>query len=342
MSWWPLRYWLRCKGRGAPHRCLPDCPIRADGSGRRLNGARTPAPFSANLCAAPDTAAVQSEARQPHIMTRHSKNSTAGAFFTAEERRKLGYGTQRQRLGRDSFRKPDACYICLQTARDPVVCADGGHLFCRECILAFILEQRQKLVAQRKAAEEGVAKRQADQQAELEQERNKRLAAFEASQSGRGVPSPTSGGEQQRRAPVLNAFWMPSKTPTASASPSAPPTKTTVTCPAGQHPISTKKLASLLWSQDAEGRCICKICMREISSITTGLVMWETCGHVACTKCHDRMTTKGGDDGSSSASSSCLICEKSSPKILSLAMDGTGFAESGGQVTASKAQPAFY
>lgn len=270
-------------------------------------------------------------------MTRHSKNSTASAFFTAEERRKLGYGTQRQRLGRDSFRKPDACYICLQMARDPVVCADGGHLFCRECILAFILEQRQQLLDQRKAAKESTAKRHADQQVELERERGKRLAAFEASQSGR-CGGPAGGGEEQRQKPVLNAFWMPSKAPTAptEASP-APPTKTAVICPAGQHPISTKKLISLLWSQDAEGRCVCKVCMREISSITAGLVMWESCGHVTCTKCHDRVA-KNGDK----SCPGCLICEKPSSKILPLAIDGTGFAESGGQVTVSKAQPAFY
>ncbi len=58
-------------------------------------------------------------------MSRHAKNNTAAAHFTAAERRKAGYGTKRARYGRDSVRAFDACCLCLETVRDPVACPDG-------------------------------------------------------------------------------------------------------------------------------------------------------------------------------------------------------------------------
>ena len=63
-------------------------------------------------------------------MTKHSKNNTARGFFTAQERAKLNYGTQRQRLGRDSLRSYDTCFLCLQSARSPMSCYQG-HIYCK-------------------------------------------------------------------------------------------------------------------------------------------------------------------------------------------------------------------
>lgn len=49
-----------------------------------------------------------------------------------------------QRLGRDSYRNYDACFLCLQTARDPVCCGQG-HLACQECMYESILQQKQSI-----------------------------------------------------------------------------------------------------------------------------------------------------------------------------------------------------
>lgn len=269
-------------------------------------------------------------------MTRHSKNNTAGAFFTSEERRKLDYGTRVQRLGRDSLRRPDACHVCLQTAQDPVICAEGGHLFCRECILTYIVEQRQQVLAQKKAIQEENTKRKAEEQAGLEEEQRKRIAAFEATQSGKCRPILGAEGDKQKGRPQLNAFWMPSKAPSTSVPTLQTPSKV-INCPAAQHPINTKKLISLTWSRgEVEAKCICKLCLREVNSITTGLIVWRGCGHLVCKKCLQQMSGDGRDE------KVCLVCDKSSESLMELAMDGTGFAESGGKVTVSKAQPAFY
>ncbi|KAI7901006.1 uncharacterized protein BX663DRAFT_537339 [Cokeromyces recurvatus] len=85
-------------------------------------------------------------------MPRHSKNNTASSVFTYHESKRLEYGTKRQRLGRDSFRNYDACFLCLQTARDPVCCGEG-HLACRECMYESILQQKQTIKQEQKRLE---------------------------------------------------------------------------------------------------------------------------------------------------------------------------------------------
>ncbi|CAB4399210.1 unnamed protein product [Rhizophagus irregularis] len=85
-------------------------------------------------------------------MPRHSKNNTALSFFTYAEGKALDYGTKKQRLGRDSMRECDACYLCLQRAREPVCCTQG-HLYCKECILENILAQKKEILRQQKLLE---------------------------------------------------------------------------------------------------------------------------------------------------------------------------------------------
>ena len=83
-------------------------------------------------------------------MPRHSKNNTAGSFFTAHEKEQLKeYGTQSRRLGKDSFTNFDCCSLCLKTLRDPQSC-QKGHLFCKECIFENMLAQRKTIKREKK------------------------------------------------------------------------------------------------------------------------------------------------------------------------------------------------
>jgi hypothetical protein len=75
---------------------------------------------------------------------RHSKNNNDLAFFTYDEKRKLGYGTQKERLGKDSIKPFDACSLCLKSLIDPMSC-QKGHLFCKECILECLLSQKKDI-----------------------------------------------------------------------------------------------------------------------------------------------------------------------------------------------------
>lgn len=60
-----------------------------------------------------------------NIMTRHGKNNTASSVYTYHERQRdtkhSGYGTQRQRLGKDSVKDFNACNLTLQACRIPVI-----------------------------------------------------------------------------------------------------------------------------------------------------------------------------------------------------------------------------
>jgi nitric oxide synthase-interacting protein len=75
---------------------------------------------------------------------RHSKNNNDLAFFTYEEKRKLGYGTQRERLGKDSIKPFDACCLCLKPLID-TLCCPKGHTFCKECIFECLLAQKKDI-----------------------------------------------------------------------------------------------------------------------------------------------------------------------------------------------------
>ncbi|CAO3644581.1 unnamed protein product [Cunninghamella echinulata] len=80
-------------------------------------------------------------------MPRHSKNNTAGSVFTYHETKSLEYGTKR------NF---DACFLCLQTARDPVACSKG-HLACRECLYEAYLQQKQTIKREQQLLEQKLA-----------------------------------------------------------------------------------------------------------------------------------------------------------------------------------------
>ncbi|KAF9045581.1 hypothetical protein BJ165DRAFT_1415518 [Panaeolus papilionaceus] len=81
-------------------------------------------------------------------MTKHSKNNTASSIFTYAEHRMLDYGTKKQRLGNESMRRFDACALCLNRAREPLVCQEG-HLFCKECVYTDLLTQKKDIKRQK-------------------------------------------------------------------------------------------------------------------------------------------------------------------------------------------------
>ena len=109
-------------------------------------------------------------------MTRHGKNSTAGAVYTYHERKKdaeqSGFGSNNVRLGKDSVKEFDCCSLTLQPCRDPVVTLDG-YLYDKEAILQCLLHQKTEIAKKMKAFEK--------QKKRTEQEKNELQLAFEKS-----------------------------------------------------------------------------------------------------------------------------------------------------------------
>lgn len=145
----------------------------------------------------------------------HSKRNTSLAFFTSYERGLLknNWGSQRSRLTRESFLQFGACQLCLLQAQDPVAC--GGcppsngqsgishnstdvvnnlkrpkkqdrqcHVFCRECILANLLAQREAIKQMSASQAAGRADAEAADVAEELAAAQRSVRDFERTQMG--------------------------------------------------------------------------------------------------------------------------------------------------------------
>jgi nitric oxide synthase-interacting protein len=78
-------------------------------------------------------------------MTRHARNSTAGSVYTYHEKKKdaktSGFGTERQRLAKESVKSFDCCNLTLQPCSIPVLTKEG-YLFDKEAILQYIITKK--------------------------------------------------------------------------------------------------------------------------------------------------------------------------------------------------------
>ena len=129
-------------------------------------------------------------------MPRHSKNSTAQAYFSYHERTALAYGTQTAKLTRDSCRDFDACFLCLQRAILPVTCTKG-HLACKECLIKSLLKQKEDYEKQKKVytSQQKIARTRLD-----DEKQKKELEAKEAfAKQQRSIKSTLDSGKAAQK-----------------------------------------------------------------------------------------------------------------------------------------------
>ena len=273
---------------------------------------------------------------------RHSKNNNDLAFFTYDERKKLGYGTQKERLGKDSIKPFDACCICLQPLIDPLSCSKG-HLFCKECIFECLLAQKKdmkrKLASftqqQKQDKEEEVEKITAEKQRELDAfDRQNNSAVPHQQVTGHpddrhvfhGANSVRVTSYEEEALRTMKAFWLPSATPEAVERVQAPSQDTC--CPEGNEKLKLKDLFPVVFTDvpyrekkevDLDGfKYLCPSCSTTFTNTST-LVAIGSCGHVFCKKCADQFIAPG---------KVCLSCDKPcKPKqMVILKKGGTGFS----------------
>ncbi|KAM7264373.1 hypothetical protein ACFE04_002056 [Oxalis oulophora] len=275
---------------------------------------------------------------------RHSKNNNDLAFFTYDEKKKLGYGTQKERLGRDSIKPFDACSLCLKPLIDPM-CCQKGHVFCKECILQCLLSQKKHI--QRKLAAHATQKKQEKEEDEekLTLQKAKELDAFDRQNHGalpkytdnknlsldknefHGANSVKTTSYEAEALRTMKAFWLPSATPEASVKVALPSTDTV--CPEGNEKLKLKTLFSVKFTEDTSGEkksssssydksYICPSCKVTLTNMSS-LVALNTCGHVFCKKCAEKFMA---------SDKVCLVCSKGCRErnLIQLAKGGTGFA----------------
>ncbi|KIY93552.1 Nitric oxide synthase-interacting protein [Monoraphidium neglectum] len=196
--------------------------------------------------------------------------------LTYEERKALGFGTVKERLGKDSHGNYNDCCLTLQPAVNPVVTPDG-YLYSREAILENLLQQKKGI--KRKLAEWEAAQKAEDDKATQKAavEAEAALIAFDRANhmglrdetargiqtaitaeaeallegKGAGAKGVVSLRDNEERLKTLNAFWVPSKAPEAKLSKEKPDGSTY--CPASGKKLRLKDLVDVKFTPVGEG-----------------------------------------------------------------------------------------
>lgn len=191
-------------------------------------------------------------------MTRHARNCTAGAVYTYHEKKKdaaaSGYGTQSERVGKDSVKSFDCCSLTLQPCRNPVVTKEG-YLFDKEAILEYIIAKKTEYTRKLKQYEKQLKKDEAEKKELADAEKEANLIKFMSrekniSNSGSSSQPSTSSSVSNLangKHKELPSFWVPSQLPDAKLSKVEKPDPT-VYCPISGKPLKMKDLIEVNWT----------------------------------------------------------------------------------------------
>ncbi|KAI5730330.1 hypothetical protein M8J76_012496 [Diaphorina citri] len=238
-------------------------------------------------------------------MTRHARNCTAGAVYTYHEKKKdaeaSGYGTQNQRVGKDSVKDFDCCCLTLQPCRNPVITKDG-YLFDKEAILEYYITKKNE--ASRKLKEfEKQKKKDDDQLTELANaEKQSKVNSFlkserniystsaspagsSKSSSSSSVSNMTNGKDKQ-----LPSFWVPSETPAAKKAIIEKP-DTTVYCPMSQRPLKMKDLIPVKFTLVKDPTDTKSLILKQNRYMLPCAVL-RPCGNVVTVECVEKIIKK--------------------------------------------------
>ncbi|XP_072764458.1 nitric oxide synthase-interacting protein homolog [Anoplolepis gracilipes] len=190
-------------------------------------------------------------------MTRHARNCTAGAVYTYHEKKKdaaaSGYGTNTQRVGKDSIKDFDCCCLTLQPCRNPVITRDG-YLFDKEAILEYILTKKREYARKLKEYQKQKQNKEEESQEQTVLEDLKKLQNFLknektiVSNGSSATDVPSVSNMKNGKDKVLPSFWIPSKTPEAKEISLQKPDKT-IYCPLSGNPLKVKDLLSIKFTQ---------------------------------------------------------------------------------------------
>ncbi|XP_046673479.1 nitric oxide synthase-interacting protein homolog [Homalodisca vitripennis] len=276
-------------------------------------------------------------------MTRHARNCTAGAVYTYHEKKKdaeaSGYGTQNQRVGKDSVKDFDCCCLTLQPCRDPMITQDG-YLFDKEAILEYIIRkkndisrkmkeyEKQKKKEQTELAELAAAEKESKLNSFVKSEKNIVSSPVEAFKKDDPNARPSVSNMTEGRDKVLPSFWIPSKTPAARLSTVEKPDKN-VLCPMSGKPLKLKDLITVKFTEVRdpddkkshlvkENRYMCAV-THDILNNSVPCAVLRTTGDVVTMECVEKIIKKDWIHP--------LTSEKLTEKdIIPLQRGGTGYS----------------
>jgi nitric oxide synthase-interacting protein len=187
-------------------------------------------------------------------MPRHSKNNCARPVFTAWEKANTHeWGTSSRRLTADSMKPFQGCSLCLHDAVVPLSDLQG-HLYCKQCIFEYLLDQKKQYKQKKKDYAAYKAKLEEIEKSKEMQKNHEEMKVFEARQLGEVTD------KDRREAAVkplhwdknMKSFWLPSQSPEGVLERVEKPSKITRS-PFG-HPFSLKELVTLNLTEEKKIR----------------------------------------------------------------------------------------
>ncbi|KAJ2950408.1 hypothetical protein O0L34_g8650 [Tuta absoluta] len=292
-------------------------------------------------------------------MTRHARNCTAGAVYTYHEKKKdaaaSGYGTQNERVGKDSVKSFDCCNLTLQPCRNPVITKEG-YLFDKEAILEYIITKKTEYTRKLKQYEKQLKKDEAEKNELAAAEKEANLIKFmnreknitstttsstkplESGPSTSSSVSNLANGKDKQ----LPSFWIPSQLPDAKHSKIQKPDPT-VYCPISCKPLKMKDLIEIKWTLvndpddkksliAKENRYMCPVTHDILSNAVPCAVIRST-GHVVTMECVEKIIKKDWMHP--------LTGDKLKEKdIIPLQRGGTGYALTNDNLQGKNERPA--
>ena len=292
-------------------------------------------------------------------MPRHSKNAggMGSESLRYHERQALGFGTMTERLGKETVKDFDHCALSLSPALDPVVTPEGV-LYDREHILRCLLHQKKEIARQTKAWEAQTAKDKSKAELEAEARRAEAIERFHRENRQQGASARPADGAvlpdvdpasddapvpdaaerlkaAQLDAPetkTMNAFWLPSKTPTADPNAARKPS-TETTCPTTSKRLRMKDLVDVKWTRAPESesephgthKYMCPVTRKTLTNATQVLILRPS-GDAVSEEAYKMVIARdGAHDG------------KKVTGAIRLQKGGSGYAASGTQVESKKA-----
>ncbi|CAH0669338.1 unnamed protein product [Spodoptera exigua] len=247
-------------------------------------------------------------------MTRHARNCTAGAVYTYHEKKKdaaaSGYGTQSERLGKDSIKNFDCCSLTLQPCRNPVITKEG-YLFDKEAILKYLVAKKTEYTRKLSKYEKQLKKEEAEKAELAAAEKESNLIKFMnrekniSSNNQQGDASSSSSSSVSNlangKAKKLPSFWLPSELPDAKISKIEKP-DSTVYCPISGKPLKMKDLIDVKWTLvndpddkksliAKENRYMCPV-THDILSNAVPCAVIRTTGDVVTMECVEKIIKK--------------------------------------------------